>query len=97
MTTTEKTVSWDELYPFGRIVFYEGDDYGGFAAEIKTLYGIDVNAAPPGGWEAWHYTKPPSVPFGVHDEAIGFERSDFFIPAGLVQEIYGGRRWPLGS
>jgi hypothetical protein len=74
--------SWDELCPNGARRFYEGDEPGGFRAEMIDRFGFDPAADdpefPPGGWceeREWAFT----------------------IPAGLVEEIYGNPRYPLGS
>ena len=44
MTDTAKTDTrdWDDLRPDARLVYYEGDDLEGFAAEMLTEFGIDV-------------------------------------------------------
>lgn len=34
---------WDDLFPDGRVVFYEGKDPKGFAAEMKAKFGFDLS------------------------------------------------------
>lgn len=75
-------MSWDQLFPEGRVVFYEGDDPTTFAREMRELYGIDVAAPAPAGF--------PYQPTWLEAES-------FFIPAGLVEAVYGSGRWELGS
>jgi hypothetical protein len=36
------TKGWNELFPEGRYIFYEGDDLTRFAKEIKKKFGFDV-------------------------------------------------------
>jgi len=73
--------AWDELCPEGAIRFYEGPDPDGFAEQIRELYGFDVTRTYEDEYERTNWA----------------ERRSFFIPAGLVGEIYGVGRWPLGS
>jgi len=75
-------VNWDDLMPYGRVVFYEGDDPESFAQEVHEEFGIDVTAPAPANWE-----------YQPDWEGAG----SFFIPPGQVQAVYGSRRWPLGS
>jgi hypothetical protein len=80
-----RELDWDDLRPNGAVRFYEGDDPDRFAAEMKAEFGFDV-------------TEP-------HEFGDGYRPTDwagyreFFIPAGLVQRIYGSERWAweLGS
>jgi hypothetical protein len=34
--------SWKELFPEGRVIYYEGNDPAGFAKEMKQKYSLDV-------------------------------------------------------
>jgi hypothetical protein len=34
-------MTWKELFPDGRFIFYEGDDPDAFAKEIKARFGFD--------------------------------------------------------
>jgi hypothetical protein len=91
MTTesTARTANWDEICPDGALRYYEGDDPDGFAAEMLELYNLDVRAPRPAGWEG--RTSWDSEFEGEPDRI-------FYIPPGLVEEIYGaGHRWPIGS
>ncbi len=36
-----KMRKWSELFPYGRLIFYEGDDPQGFVEEIKAKFGFD--------------------------------------------------------
>src|SRR5262249_48235807 len=68
------TITWDDLHPNGRIVFYEGDDPDGFAAEMRTL-GIDVRAPIPDGWSTtWDTARVFFIPPGHVEEIYGSER-----------------------
>jgi hypothetical protein len=40
VTPTAETLR--DLYPDGRVLFYEGDDPAGFIAEMKEQFGLDV-------------------------------------------------------
>jgi hypothetical protein len=73
--------NWDELFPEGRKVYCEGDAPDEFADEMLSHYGIDVTMAM---CLAGEVTNWP-------------EHRSFFIPSGLVEEIYGSERWHLGS
>lgn len=74
-------VGWNELCPNGAIRYYEGDDPDGFATEMRARYGFDVTEAYEDQWVRTNWQESRS----------------FAIPAGLVGEIYGSERWPLGS
>ena len=80
--SSDKLCSWDELCPDGAVRFYEGDDPDGFAAEILELFGIDVRAPEPGD---------DGRPMRWESDR------EFFVPAGLVESVYGSDRWTLGS
>jgi hypothetical protein len=83
MTDTSTTeLTWDDLCPQGRVVFYEGDDPDRFAAEMAAL-GIDVRADLPAPWRPEYAWYPDGYAF--------------HLPAGRVEEIYGSDRWELGS
>ncbi len=100
-TLPERDYIWDELRPHGRVVFYEGDDPSGFAAEMLAL-DIDVTAPIP--WDPWAFpdeTDSLHVPFsgawgGYLRDPFG-RHFAFYIPVGRVEEIYAPDRWPLGS
>lgn len=36
-----RDMKWGEMFPDGRIIFYEGDDPKGFCKEIKERFGFD--------------------------------------------------------
>jgi hypothetical protein len=73
---------WDELRPDGARRFYEGDDPEGVRTEMIEGFGFDPAA------------DDPEFPTGGWSAERGWA---FSIPAGLVGEIYGSDRWPLGS
>ena len=77
-------MSADDIFPQGRVVFYEGDDPEGFAKEMAAL-GIDIEAQPPDDIAAWL------------NRANWKEIRSFFIPPGRLEEIYNNDRWLLGS
>jgi hypothetical protein len=80
-TTYDPVASWDDLMPDGAIRYYEGDDPEGFAVEMRARYSFDVTETFEDEWSRTNWE----------------EHRSFFIPAGLVGEIYGSSRWPLGS
>jgi len=96
--TTMEPVSWDELCPDVAVRYYEGDDPEGFAAEMLELFGIDVRAPyDPGtglralGWDELIEPRDGEESFEP------FPARAFFIPAGLVEAVYGSDRWDIGS
>jgi hypothetical protein len=68
MASNEET-SYDELFPHGRIVFYEGDDPDRFAAEMAAL-GIDVRYVPDDGGATpdWDRLRSFYIPPGRVEE-----------------------------
>jgi hypothetical protein len=105
-------MTWRELFPTGRGLFYEGDDPDGFAATIKAEFGFDPSTDP--RWGA-HYDAQPgdpakidelrdwfdsdqSVPFNLENMPVR-EHTDyqFHCPAEFLDAIYGNNRFPLGS
>lgn len=74
-------MSWDEMFPEGRVVFYEGDDPENFEQEMKSI-GIDVNYSLENKWM---------------NPCDWREMRSFYIPSGRVEEIYGSNNWTLGS
>ncbi len=77
------TTTWRELFPDGRVIFYEGDDPAGFVTTIKAEFGFDPSADP--GWDEW-----------VEWETIGFRSYAFRCPPDHLDAIYSGR-FPMGS
>ena len=81
-----KKPTWSEMMPDGRLVFYEGNDPKGFAAEMKSKFGLDVRAKnqPTNGlWGKPSFTKKGGY--------------SFHCPGHLMDEIYGNAKYPLGS
>jgi hypothetical protein len=92
-TKTKRTPTWRELFPQGRIIFYEGDDPKGFVREIKAKFGFD-----PSKDRLW---KGGPVHFADHKgkqmtEPFSVERA-FHCPPELLDEIYGTAKYPMGS
>jgi hypothetical protein len=75
-------MSWAELFPNGRVIFYEGDDPEGFVAEIKKRFAFDPSAD--AGWN-----------FTANGEDEPHRR--FLCPAHLLEAIYGDEKYPMGS
>lgn len=76
--------TWQDLFPKGRQVFYEGDDPDRFCAQIRSEFGFDPAEGP--GWD---------VP--AADDAGSYRSFSFFCPPGNLDAVYGSGRWPLGS
>ena len=88
--------TWAELFPHGRDIFYEGNDPGGFCAEIKDRFGFDPCQDPQWGDGRWHEV----VELRIADEPIEdlFGRTyRFHCPPEHLDAIYGSGRWPMGS
>jgi hypothetical protein len=85
----ETSKTWDELFPEGRTICYEGDDPAAFCEEIRVLFGFDPSADPV--WEkAWMNGDPdwPDV----------FGRTCWFhCPAAHLEGLYGSGAWRVGS
>ena len=47
MTTETSITTWQDLFPDGRRLFYEGDDPEGFRQEILDEFGFDVRTPDP--------------------------------------------------
>jgi hypothetical protein len=73
--------TWGELFPDGRMIFYEGDDPSGFVEQIRAEFGFDPSAD-----ERW----------GDRDEHP-INRYRFWCPSEHMDAIYGSDRWPMGS
>ena len=77
-------MSWKELFPEGRIIFYEGDDPEGFVKEIKERFGYDIMA------HTYGWTK--------EDDRNHFNEEDgysFHCPPEILDEVY--TQYPMGS
>lgn len=81
---TSRIETWDGLCPDGAFRYYQGDDPEGFVAEMKETFGFDPSSDR--HWYKW-----------ADDGLGGFPVRGFWIPAGLVEAVYGSERWPLGS
>ncbi|WP_250029750.1 hypothetical protein [Paractinoplanes maris] len=80
------TVTWAELFPNGRDIFYEGDSPDDFAAEIAARYGFDPRTDKR-WWEV--------IDGGGDMEPFVSYR--FHCPVHLLDAIYGNDKYPLGS
>ena len=94
-------MSWSERFPYGRTIFYEGDDPEGFREEIKAEFGFDPaecpgvygNLAP--SWDYKELTEmDPRWKTPTWDEEHGWQ---FHCPAEHLDAIYGSDRFELGS
>jgi hypothetical protein len=108
MTETEAT-TWRELCPYGRTIYYEGDNPEGFRRKIKAEFGFDP-AKHPGVPidqpvpESGHGSQPTWGRFVAWDEdeaarfgEPGFLSYSFHCPPEHLDAIYGSDRFPLGS
>jgi hypothetical protein len=77
----ERESRWADLFPEGRVIYYEGDDPEGFVAEIKKRFNFDPSAD-----DGWSYVANGLPPF-----------RRFFCPAHLLDRIYGDGNYPMGS
>jgi len=71
---------WSELFPKGRLIYYEGDEPQKFARQVELDFGFDVTQDP-----SWNEPNPDFTSYGFH------------CPPGLLNEIYGTDRFPMGS
>ena len=73
---------WEDLFPKGRDIFYEGNDPRGFRAEMRAKFGFDPITSPPKGY--WH--------------RLTWQKERCFnCPANVLDTIYGNTKYPLGS
>jgi len=90
----------DRTFPYGRTLYYEGDDPERFRAEIKEEFGLDV-AADYDRYIPGSDQPLPRIPWGEWCEASGGDRFQMFTfkcPPEYVDAIYGtGLRWPVGT
>lgn len=90
--------TWKELFPQGRLIFYEGDDPEGFVSEIKARFGFDPSLNNPswGEWiDSWTETDPTYVETGDKTTHPGFVGYAFHCPADLLDAIY--TEYEMGS
>ena len=74
--------TWQEMFPEGRWIFYEGSDPEGFAHEMIILYEFDPRYNPSEGYNSgW----TPSRGYYFH------------CPGRCINEVYGSGKYPLGS
>lgn len=77
-----------ELFPEGRVIYYEGDDPDWFRAEIRAEFGFD-----PGddaGWGEWVGSEPRHRPGS-------YQSYSFHCPPEHLAAIYESGRWVMGS
>lgn len=92
------TVTWDETFPDGRTIYYEGDDPEGFREIIRGEFGFDPADAhgrngltgqpDPGSWGEWNPGE---------DGGDGYSSYSFHCPAEHLDAIYASGRFPMGS
>jgi hypothetical protein len=82
----ESPNSWADLFPDGRVIFYEGDNPDEFVTTIRREFGFDPSADTQ--WGAQIPVEGPESPY------ISYA---FLCPPGLMDVIYGDDRFPLGS
>lgn len=59
--------TWQEMFPNGRTVFYEGDDSRGFMREMRTKYGFTINK----NLKSWRRSKMFHLPGHLMDKVYG--------------------------
>jgi hypothetical protein len=96
----EKLPSWQEMFPEGRVVFYEGDDPEGFVKEMKEKFNFDPSMT---DVDFTALAPIPNTPNKAWGELIpgdadgpGFLSYAFHCPGHLMDKVYGGS-YPLGS
>ena len=82
---TDDSITWRELRPEGRHIFYEGDDPQKFAEEIRTEFGFDPSNDP-----LWGVLIPAGPGFE------SFYSYQFHCPPEHLDAIYSDR-FPMGS
>ena len=95
-----QTSSWvDDLYPDGRLLWYEGDDPDGFAAEMMTRFGLDVTAPIPDFMrDEFHHNFPWGTVLADEDGSEPLSFYEFYCPPELLDNIYGDDvPWPIGT
>ena len=65
----EADATWRDLFPDGRVIFYEGDDPEGFRAQIRTEFGFD-----PGDTLSWEMSYSFHCPPEYLDAIYGGSR-----------------------
>lgn len=84
--TVEVTMTWRELFPEGRHVFYEGTDPDEFRQQIRDEFSFDPGSDPGWGARVGDESDPGS------SLSYGFD-----CPPAHLDAIYGSDRFPLGS
>lgn len=79
-------MTWQELFPKGREIYYDGDQPAEFVEEIRAEFAFDPSAD-----EYWGVLIPGDDP---HDAFFSYS---FHCPPGILDAIYGSDRWPMGS
>lgn len=77
-------MSWGEMFPEGRHIFYEGDDPEGFVTEIKARFKFDPSLDP-----CWGKAMPDMS--GEPD----FVSYSFHCPSDILDLVY--TEYPMGS
>lgn len=83
------TTTWRELFPEGRVIFYEGDDPAAFTAAIKAEFGFDPAADPRWG----RGIKWGEGPMADGGEAGSTPTSSTVRPSTWTRSTATGSRW----
>jgi len=83
--------SWQELFPKGRIIYYEGRTPAKFVAEIKRKFNFD-----PSKDKLWKGGPVSLVDNKGKVHLTMHATKAFWCPPHLLDKIYGGK-YPMGS
>ena len=83
-------ITWRELSPNGRCIFYEGDDPDTFVEQVKAEFGFDPTTLLC-SWGCWTHRGQPPIEMWSHG------RRGFHCPPEHLDAIYGSGRWRMGS
>ena len=83
---------WADLFPNGRIIYYEGNNPRGFVKEIKAEFGFD-----PSKDRLWKGGPVSLVDNKGRVRLTMHAEKAFHCPARLLDKIYGTAKYPMGS
>ena len=87
--------TWVDLYPEGRLFWYEGDDPDGFAAEVMVRFGLDVTARIPDFMDdELHHNYPWGTVTTDENGLDPVTSYEFYCPPELLDEADA---WPVGT
>jgi hypothetical protein len=87
MTQIRALHRWQDLFPEGRHIYYEGHNPSQFVKEIKERFGFDPSLNNPLWGKRYQRTK----------DCPAFTSYSFDCPAEHLDAIYGSGRYPMGS